>query len=187
MITPSYSDAKDGHQKPGDPALTQFVPRRLIVGVLALAMVTSLHVATPNRAGANPIFGGLFGAIAGTAIGGILGGGGGARAGAILGGIGGALTGAGAEAQRAKAKRKYYRARYFNRPIFPPRVAVAPNATVLSIQQSLTRLGFNPGPIDGKPGPATASAIRAYQQQYGLLVTGQPSQALAQHMLRNGG
>ena len=42
-------------------------------------------------------------------------------------------------------------------------------------QQLLTALGFYSGPIDGIPGPRTASALREAQKAYGLAVTGKAS------------
>jgi peptidoglycan hydrolase-like protein with peptidoglycan-binding domain len=54
----------------------------------------------------------------------------------------------------------------------------AGNATVREIQQGLQRLGYNPGAADGRMGPKTAAAIRKYQQDNGLTVDGQPSQAV---------
>ncbi|MGB5357679.1 MAG: peptidoglycan-binding domain-containing protein, partial [Eudoraea sp.] len=59
--------------------------------------------------------------------------------------------------------------------------------TVLEIQKSLMRMDFDPGDINGQMQPATENAIRLYEQQYGLLETGRPSQELLKHMLRNGG
>lgn len=43
---------------------------------------------------------------------------------------------------------------------------------VRQAQQRLQQVGFNPGPADGLPGAATAAALRAYQRQQGLRVTG---------------
>jgi peptidoglycan hydrolase-like protein with peptidoglycan-binding domain len=48
-------------------------------------------------------------------------------------------------------------------------------------------LGYNPGAIDGRPGGKTADAIRQYQTDKGLLVTGDASAPLLQHLRRNGG
>ena len=58
---------------------------------------------------------------------------------------------------------------------------------IIELQRSLTVLGYQPGPIDGRPGGSTLNAIKAYQQDQGLLVTGQPSEALLAHMRQRGG
>jgi uncharacterized protein (TIGR02594 family) len=42
----------------------------------------------------------------------------------------------------------------------------------LDIQKRLKALKFDPGPLDGAPGPRTNSAIRAFQQSKGLAVDG---------------
>jgi peptidoglycan hydrolase-like protein with peptidoglycan-binding domain len=61
------------------------------------------------------------------------------------------------------------------------------SGTVLEVQKSLMRMGYDPGDINGKMQPATENAIRLYEQKYSLLETGRPSQELLKHMLRNGG
>lgn len=43
---------------------------------------------------------------------------------------------------------------------------------VLQAQEQLRELGYNPGPLDGILGPRTARALRNYQRDYGLPVTG---------------
>ncbi len=45
-------------------------------------------------------------------------------------------------------------------------------AEVRHAQQRLQRAGFDPGPVDGLPGAATAKALQGYQRQLGLPVTG---------------
>jgi osmotically inducible lipoprotein OsmB len=52
------------------------------------------------------------------------------------------------------------------------------DATVRDIQAGLQRLGYNPGAADGRMGPKTAAAIRQYEQDNGMPVDGQPSQAV---------
>jgi TonB family protein len=43
---------------------------------------------------------------------------------------------------------------------------------VRQAQERLRAAGFNPGPVDGSPGPQTTEALRQYQRQQGLTVTG---------------
>lgn len=50
------------------------------------------------------------------------------------------------------------------------------------IQDGLKALGIYEGPIDGVAGPATSRAIRLYESQAGLRVTGQTSKALLDHI-----
>ena len=52
------------------------------------------------------------------------------------------------------------------------------SATVRDIQAGLQRLGYDPGAADGRMGPRTADAIRRYEQDNGMPVDGQPSQAV---------
>ncbi len=51
-------------------------------------------------------------------------------------------------------------------------------ASVRDVQSALAAKGFNPGPVDGKSGSRTVNAIRAYQRQNGLPVTGRIDQPL---------
>lgn len=45
----------------------------------------------------------------------------------------------------------------------------------LELQQLLARAGYDPGPLDGKPGRKTRAAILAFQQDAGLKTDGDPS------------
>lgn len=55
---------------------------------------------------------------------------------------------------------------------------------VSGIQAGLAELGYDPGPVDGMAGPKTVAAISRYQHDHALLVDGQPSRALLQHIDR---
>jgi peptidoglycan hydrolase-like protein with peptidoglycan-binding domain len=59
---------------------------------------------------------------------------------------------------------------------------VAYSRTVETIQRELGRAGYDPGPADGELTDRTRDAIRAYQRDSGLLVTGEPSAALLDHL-----
>lgn len=52
------------------------------------------------------------------------------------------------------------------------------DAVVRRTQSSLDELGFAPGPVDGKMGPQTRSAIRAFQRARDLRADGRVTQAL---------
>ena len=49
---------------------------------------------------------------------------------------------------------------------------------IASVQRALARLGYDPGPADGVPGPKTRAAIRAFQAAAGLSVDGRLSDRL---------
>jgi len=51
-----------------------------------------------------------------------------------------------------------------------------------AIQQLLSDLGYDPGPVDGKPGRRTRAAIRAFQESEGLTADGKPSAALLEQL-----
>ena len=55
-------------------------------------------------------------------------------------------------------------------------------AQIERIQDGLRTLGIYEGPIDGIAGATTSRAIRLYESQAGLRVTGQPSKALLDHI-----
>ena len=44
--------------------------------------------------------------------------------------------------------------------------------TVSAVQQALKNKGFDPGPVDGKNGPATRAALKKYQEQKHLTADG---------------
>lgn len=50
--------------------------------------------------------------------------------------------------------------------------------TIRSIQSRLSKLGYSPGPIDGKMGSRTKAAIKSYQRRHRLSVTGRPNRQL---------
>lgn len=54
--------------------------------------------------------------------------------------------------------------------------------TVEQIQRDLNRAGYEAGPVDGVLGPRTRGAIRQYQRDKGLPITGQPTAALSRHL-----
>lgn len=52
------------------------------------------------------------------------------------------------------------------------RVLPASNPQMAQVQENLRRMGYYKGPVDGLTGPSTRAAIRAYQVDRGLQVTG---------------
>lgn len=63
-----------------------------------------------------------------------------------------------------------YRTVYVAQPA--PAYASYSAPTLYRAQVRLARLGYYPGPIDGDFGPMTSRAIRNYQADYGLPITG---------------
>ena len=59
-------------------------------------------------------------------------------------------------------------------------------ALVAQIQTGLASLGFFRGPIDGKPGPETARAIREFENFYRYRMTGQVQPDLVELLLKAG-
>jgi peptidoglycan hydrolase-like protein with peptidoglycan-binding domain len=49
-------------------------------------------------------------------------------------------------------------------------------------QRVLKKLKYDPGPLDGKLGSRTVSAIKSYQRDYGLTADGRTSRGLLRHM-----
>ena len=54
--------------------------------------------------------------------------------------------------------------------------------SVAAVQRGLNDLGYSAGPVDGLMGSKTRGAIRAYQIDNGLPVSGQPSRSLNEHL-----
>jgi hypothetical protein len=150
----------------------------------------------------------LGGAVRGAIIGGILGGDDGAETGAILGGIGGAVR-MSERRQEERRRREMYERQEMERrrqmeqerlrlerernEMMRQRQAAetavatqsADSRLIQRIQSALILMGFEIGVSDGRMSDATAEAIRAYQQNHGLLGTGAPSAELLEHMKQN--
>jgi hypothetical protein len=164
---------------------------------LWVGLVAASLVAPPAHAG---IMGdGLGSALSGAMVGKLIGGRKGARTGAIIGGVIGASESAAnlqrqqqhqAEMQRRQSEWTAQQQIEQER-LRREQVAVAPapaidQTLVIETQKSLIRLGYEPGAI-GQPGPELTRAVMQYQKSKGLLETGDLSQALLAHMLKNGG
>ena len=152
-----------------------FAVRFIKLGGIFAAMLLVGQALAPNPASAQVIERGIQGGVAGAIIGGIIGGGKGAGRGAAIGAGVGVVTGA---IERDNNARRAYA---YGAP------AYGASNLVYDTQVSLYRLGYDPGPPDGLYGRRTAEAISRYQYAYHLPVTGRPSPALLDHMVRNGG
>lgn len=71
-------------------------------------------------------------------------------------------------------------------PAAPATPAVA-REDVIWIQERLRQMGYYEGAVDGSVGSATRSAVREYQQDQNIPVTGSPSSELRDYIYRNGG
>jgi peptidoglycan hydrolase-like protein with peptidoglycan-binding domain len=67
-------------------------------------------------------------------------------------------------------------------PIWAEGEKPANASAVGRVQAGLSRLGYDPGPVDGVMGPRTERAIRTYQGDHGLTVDGRPTAELARHI-----
>jgi peptidoglycan hydrolase-like protein with peptidoglycan-binding domain len=56
------------------------------------------------------------------------------------------------------------------------------SAAVRRLQRDLTRLGYRPGPIDGRYGPRTAGAVAWFQRKHGFRVDGVARPAVQRHV-----
>ncbi|MFP4063175.1 MAG: peptidoglycan-binding domain-containing protein, partial [Halochromatium sp.] len=63
-----------------------------------------------------------------------------------------------------------------------PQALTATPQTVKALQTALRAQGFDPGPIDGLLGPRTTAAIKEFQRDRGLPVTGSLNAELAQQL-----
>lgn len=60
----------------------------------------------------------------------------------------------------------------------PAKVAMSDKEMIRQIQDCLTKLGYSPGPIDGKMGGKTRAAIKAYQHDAGMTQDGKATDSL---------
>lgn len=61
---------------------------------------------------------------------------------------------------------------------------MASRMSVREVQQGLVKLGFDPGPIDGQMGGNTRKAIKAFENQNGLPVSGKITVELSENLLK---
>jgi peptidoglycan hydrolase-like protein with peptidoglycan-binding domain len=74
------------------------------------------------------------------------------------------------------------------RSLLPEQLQASPaplsnREVVLQAQRQLKALGFNPGTVDGNPGPQTEAALREYQRAYRLPQTGRMDEATLRSLL----
>lgn len=99
--------------------------------------------------------------------------------GALLGGAIGGATGALTTPSEVNLGKPVWR----NSASASPAPTRAIDSTMVrDIQAELQRRGYDVGPVDGRLGPRTQTAISDFEQQNGLPVDGQPSSSLLDYM-----
>ncbi|HEV3177446.1 MAG TPA: peptidoglycan-binding domain-containing protein [Stellaceae bacterium] len=116
-----------------------------------------------------------IGAASGAVIGAVTGIGPGA--GALIGGAVGATAGAVTDSSQVNLGKPVWRGSSGGQT-----ASAYDEGTVRNIQAGLQRLGYDPGPADGRYGPQTETAIRRFQQDNGLPIDGQPTAAVWQQI-----
>ncbi len=166
----------------------------LAAGLAVAAAGFSASAAAQN----NYLTGGLLGGALGAAVGGAVGGGKGAGIGAAAG-IGAGLLGSHLategerkdEARRDAYQQGYQQGQQQQYQAYqqqPPQAPQAyqqpgPNAQLVrDVQSELTALGYDVGAIDGQVGARTINAVQSYQYNNNLLVDGQVTQQLLDHV-----
>lgn len=155
---------------------------KTFVFALAVAGLTGCGSLPEERA----VSGAGIGAGAGAALGAVTGMS--VATGAVIGAAAGALTGGLTDKGKIDLGDPLWK-RTRSRPA--PMTTVEPahasaSEVVNSIQTSLTRLGYDTGPVDGLMGSRTEAAIRVYQRDHGLLEDGRATPDLADHMWSRG-
>lgn len=149
--------------------------RKFVFGIAALS-VPLLLAACGDTTEDRALSGAGIGAASGAVIGAVTGIGPGA--GALIGGAVGATAGAVTDSSQVNLGKPVWR----NSSGGGPGGSAYDEGTVRNIQAGLQRLGYDPGPADGRFGPQTESAIRRFQQDSGMPIDGQPTAALWQQI-----
>jgi osmotically inducible lipoprotein OsmB len=139
-----------------------------IATVLALSLGLGACGSTPGERGLSGAgIGSATGAVIGAATGGVS-----ILAGALIGAAVGGTTGALTTKEQINLGKPIWRWGE-NRE------------KVAEIQTDLRQMGYYRGKSDGLAGPQTATAIRRYQREHNMRVTGQPSEGLYRHVRRS--
>jgi len=139
-------------------------------GIMMAGLAVVVLATTPAQAQDSTLLGAGAGAGGGAGIGFALGG----PVGAVVGGLVGAGVGAGSGHLIGKDDKRSSRA--------PASATVSGSDLTYQVQSELNAAGYNVGTPDGRNGPRTASAIRSYQANAGLVQDGQPSVPLLDNL-----
>lgn len=160
-----------------------------------LLLISALTLGLTFTARAGTMGSTVGGALSGAVIGGIIDGNDGAATGAAIGAGVGLMRGMAQTApQRAEQKRLADQQQAYHDALFadaqrveiaslappPPPIPTEPvpalpayrSPTVKKIQQALADKGYYHGPVDGYDSAATTAAVKAYQTDHNLTVTG---------------
>ena len=147
--------------------------RRSILALAAIVLLSGCGSSTGDRAAS----GAGIGAAAGTLVGAVTGLS--LVEGALIGAAAGGLTGGLTDQDTIN----------LGEPIWAEKTSnsdTASNQASLNltsdVQSGLTKLGYDPGPVDGQYGPKTQAAIESYQADNGLLTDGLVTSELAAHI-----
>lgn len=160
------------------------------VFMLLAGGIVFITVAAPVKA--DPVAGGITGLVVGAGIGAVVGGSKGAVKGAVIGTTVGVIAGAVEQDRRRKNRAKSRKNSGTVKTSYVPnkkrpQAPVYDTQLVSETQRLLVEHGFAPGPIDGVYGAKTAQAISEYQDEFDLVVDGQPTDPLLEHMRQNEG
>lgn len=152
-----------------------------IIPVLGMCVVLTACGTTPEErgisgAGVGAGAGAIVGAVTGLSV----------VEGAVLGAVAGGITGAATNRDQVNLGEPAWKQGNANAATNNQPVAQSSSATnskvVAEIQRGLKEMGYDPGAVDGINGQKTRQAIRAYQKDHGLLVDGQATPALMDHI-----
>lgn len=140
---------------------------RRAIPILALSLIlAACGSSTGDRAASGAGIGAAGGAVLGAVTGMTI------VQGVVIGAAAGGLTGALTDEDQIN----------LGDPLWSDKGSSQSSGLVKDIQSGLSDLGYQPGSADGKIGPKTRAAIRSYQGDHDLLVDGQPSTQLAEHI-----
>ncbi len=145
------------------------------VGVLAAGCGSTAEDRGISGAGIGAAGGAIIGAVTGLSV---LNG---ALIGAAVGGVTGVLTDKDT-VDLGEPAWKRGKSHHTTSGSAQPSYTWTDTALVRRIQSALVERGYDPGPVDGRSGPKTRSAIGAYQRDNGLLVDSAPTPELAKHL-----
>lgn len=152
--------------------MTKRITTVLVIGILINACGTTPADRSISGASIGAGAGAILGAVTGLSV----------LEGAALGAAGGALTGVLTDKNQINLGEPAWKQ---GNNQSQNQTTANRDSLVTDIQKGLQKLGYNPGPIDGIYGWRTQRAIRDYQKAHGLIVDGQATPSLKDHIEQN--